>query len=540
MSERLDERFADWVDGRLSPAERAALEAEMARDPALRQAAEEYRQGVQLVRAALAPEDMGESLAAGVLARIRQDARPPRARRPLLASLVAAAALVTVFVVLRAIPPAVGPSRQDVATGRGADADLPRLQEPGVAAGEAADGPKIDDLRDVLRFEQDAAPGEPRGAPGAEVELQAARRTAPGDPERARLQGGADARSGFKLGAPGAGEASQDDLAKSKVAGAGRGKDASSTPVPEERRAAQREGAAGYAKAVDEGEKAGQVSPPAEEKAASKERHLDALPTGVNKDQGEAAGAAGADVLVVEVSPSVAPRVWEEIDRRTAGPDASVAELLALLAPPLEGFAREPTPDFREMPLRRLASTELSAAAAGERDLRPLGEAVAAREDEAERKKASEAGPDSFRLVPTDRVFRVAGSPRQVEALAGALRARVLGRAYGARLEPEPARPGAGGGAGTGAVAPAGSEPQQRDTVAVRQQPSAAAPPRGRAGGDRGATGPPVPSAPASTPRVPPVQPPTDKARDPNEGRGGGDTKVEVLLVLRSATTPGK
>ncbi len=116
---RLDERFADWVDGRLKPSERAALEGEMARDPELQRSADAYRRSVQLVRSALAPGDMGGSLAEAVIAQLKPKAsRPPRAWRPYLASAVAAAALVLVFVVVRTIPPAE-PARSDVARAPG-------------------------------------------------------------------------------------------------------------------------------------------------------------------------------------------------------------------------------------------------------------------------------------------------------------------------------------------------------------------------------------------------------------------------------------
>ena len=104
----LDERFADWVDGRLKPAERALLEAEMVRDPALAQAAEDYRRTVQMLRGALAPPVLEGSIADRVLADIEPaaPARPRLTIRPVFASVIAAAALVLAFVIVRAIPPA--------------------------------------------------------------------------------------------------------------------------------------------------------------------------------------------------------------------------------------------------------------------------------------------------------------------------------------------------------------------------------------------------------------------------------------------------
>ncbi|MBK9129724.1 MAG: hypothetical protein IPM13_18360, partial [Phycisphaerales bacterium] len=103
----LDERFADWVDGRLKPAERALLEAEMVRDPALAQAAEDYRRTVQMLRGALAPPVLEGSIADRVLAHLEPaaPARPRLTIRPVFASVIAAAALVLAFVIVRAIPP---------------------------------------------------------------------------------------------------------------------------------------------------------------------------------------------------------------------------------------------------------------------------------------------------------------------------------------------------------------------------------------------------------------------------------------------------
>src|SRR5690606_19909409 len=139
----LDERFADWVDGRLRPAERAALEAEMARDPELQRAAEEYRRSVQLLRSALAPGEYGPSIADAVLARVGPaPAAPPRAWRPYLASAMAAAALVLVFIVIRSIPPAPEASVESIAQSpsgvipSGDLAGVRTVQEEAAATGE--------------------------------------------------------------------------------------------------------------------------------------------------------------------------------------------------------------------------------------------------------------------------------------------------------------------------------------------------------------------------------------------------------------------
>ena len=65
----LDERFADWVDGRLSAADRDRLATELTADPVLQSAAEDYRATVELLRRSLAgdesaPEDLVDTIVA--------------------------------------------------------------------------------------------------------------------------------------------------------------------------------------------------------------------------------------------------------------------------------------------------------------------------------------------------------------------------------------------------------------------------------------------------------------------------------------------
>jgi len=102
----LDDRFADWVDGRLDEQARRELEAELSRDPELHRQAEEYRATVQMVREHLtaykathqAHEEPPADLVTGVLQRVRRERSPLFRLVPLVASLSAAAALVlTVF-----------------------------------------------------------------------------------------------------------------------------------------------------------------------------------------------------------------------------------------------------------------------------------------------------------------------------------------------------------------------------------------------------------------------------------------------------------
>ena len=79
----LDERFADWVDGRLDPAELAQLEDELHRDEDLRAAADQYRAMVGLLRNELPshPElEPPADLVPRVLDRLATP--PPRTSRP--------------------------------------------------------------------------------------------------------------------------------------------------------------------------------------------------------------------------------------------------------------------------------------------------------------------------------------------------------------------------------------------------------------------------------------------------------------------------
>lgn len=100
----LDERFADWVDGRLTPRQQAELEAELLADDELRRRAESYRDSVAWTRSALLDDSVHVdvpplNLVASVMAEL--DA-PRSARRwlPLLLSSAAAAALLLTYVVI--------------------------------------------------------------------------------------------------------------------------------------------------------------------------------------------------------------------------------------------------------------------------------------------------------------------------------------------------------------------------------------------------------------------------------------------------------
>lgn len=405
MTRRLDERFADWVDGRLGAAERAALEAEMARDPELRRAADEYRQGVQLVRSALAPEDMAESIADAVMARVQdRTPRPPRAWRPYLASLVAAAALVLVFVVLRSIPPAGEPARTDLSAGarsagedRGAIEELEgvglarRAAPKAAASRESASGQKSsvrEDLEDVR---------QPAASPSA-------------DNDAAARKGGE--RNFFHLGA-----APQDQP---------RAKDGDG-------------GEPGSTGGAD---------------GSMREQVQDSLTQGPRLQPDKEADARGrvgmlafdesrlGDLaLVVDVASPADSRVWQELDARA---DTTVAEILALLAPPLDSPAAVPLAiDYRRVAAARMTLTA-----------EPKADGEAPRQDEKdaaagahlETKQTARLRSDfgaatapggqlaALALTGSDRVFRVAGTRADLSALVVTLQARVRGQLRFARL----------------------------------------------------------------------------------------------------------
>ena len=96
----LDERFADWVDGRLDEQALRELEAELARDPGLRRRAEDYCATVKALREQLVVDEPPRDLVAGVMHQVRRQASPFRRLWPVLASVAAAAALVITMVLL--------------------------------------------------------------------------------------------------------------------------------------------------------------------------------------------------------------------------------------------------------------------------------------------------------------------------------------------------------------------------------------------------------------------------------------------------------
>ena len=150
----LDERFADWVDGRLSPEAREQLEAELAADPELRAAAESYRDTVSILQQEL-PSDVDLEppldLSSDVMDRIAGD-RPRNWWMPLLGSAAAAAAMIAIFVFLTDVTSGPGFTRDSgVAQGESRDilptedgVPLDRIQEMQAGKSGAANDPSRD------------------------------------------------------------------------------------------------------------------------------------------------------------------------------------------------------------------------------------------------------------------------------------------------------------------------------------------------------------------------------------------------------------
>jgi anti-sigma factor RsiW len=98
----LDERFADWVDGRLSPEDLAQLEDELSSDDDLRAAADEYRKLVGVLQSEL-PAHAELDPPDDLVAQVMQEISPPAPRRswiPILGSTMAAAAMLTLVLSL--------------------------------------------------------------------------------------------------------------------------------------------------------------------------------------------------------------------------------------------------------------------------------------------------------------------------------------------------------------------------------------------------------------------------------------------------------
>lgn len=77
----VDDRLADWVDGRLSDRERERFVAEMRVNPQLRQDLEDYERTVGVVRAALRAPTSPSSMADRILAAVAEQRAAPAVRR---------------------------------------------------------------------------------------------------------------------------------------------------------------------------------------------------------------------------------------------------------------------------------------------------------------------------------------------------------------------------------------------------------------------------------------------------------------------------
>lgn len=119
-----DERFADWVDGRLDDVQRDRFEAELRVNSELRTAAEAYRRTVFAVRASLRDGDgMGPAFADQLMARLAAESRARRFRLvPLLGSAAAAVLLAGLWFVVREFDGST-PESSEVAALRESDRD---------------------------------------------------------------------------------------------------------------------------------------------------------------------------------------------------------------------------------------------------------------------------------------------------------------------------------------------------------------------------------------------------------------------------------
>lgn len=155
----VDDRLADWVDGRMAPRERERFVAELRVNPQLRQDLEDYERTVAAIRDALQAPIVRTSVADRVLAAIASgQAAAPGARpmplrwRSLSWSLAAAAALLAVAVWLNSWGTAAP------ATGSGADVAEALRANAGEAPAGAVPAPE--------------APAAPRAAAPAKQDIK--------------------------------------------------------------------------------------------------------------------------------------------------------------------------------------------------------------------------------------------------------------------------------------------------------------------------------------------------------------------------------
>lgn len=385
----LDERFADWVDGRLRPAEREALEAELARDPELQRRADEYRRTVQLLRSALAPPEMGRSVADAVMAELGADRAPTprlvRNWRPFYASLAVAAALLLVSALVWLIPPASPPVHNE---------PMAALDEPLISRHVAPPGEEP-----LEREEPDAAMPPSAPATKAKVaETDERKRLAPGE---------------VKLG-----EAAERPAADSDVFFLGGARRESlSTGQPGERKVpptdpvTERERVPGQTEAGIR-----PVEGPGAKPDAKPEAVAGAAAGGLSPGTAGGGGAAaepealrlddiGELVAVVELAAPVRARLGAELSKRATA--LSAAELLAVLAPKPAGVDSGSV----AVDLRSIAVVDVDWA----------GLAAVRNKDAA----GGGGGGRLEQLQPGDRVLRLTGTGAQVREFTAQLQTRL-------------------------------------------------------------------------------------------------------------------
>lgn len=184
----VDDRLADWVDGRLSERDRERFVAELRVNPQLRQDLEDYERTVASVRAALGAPTVSVPMADRVLAAIAKGGQAgPGAhragRRTLFWSLVSAAALLGLAVLVNSWKPAAE-DRLTVAQGA---APPPLEQQAKLRDGEAnysapaTPAPKPEEARDRDLYSLEAQPGREAAPPTSTPQRPGAKPLPEGD-----------------------------------------------------------------------------------------------------------------------------------------------------------------------------------------------------------------------------------------------------------------------------------------------------------------------------------------------------------------------
>ncbi|MBL8752417.1 MAG: hypothetical protein JNK15_03870 [Planctomycetes bacterium] len=209
----VDERLADWVDGRMGSRERERFEAELRVNPQLRRDLDDYERTVGVLRAALRAPSPGSPrapIADRVLAEVQKQATSPavRAATPfrlqrLWWTIASAAALLVVAVYVNGL--GVGPARTDVAVvepaavepGTGfdgtykptqANAEMPEEERRGGGAGAATPAVDPKAILEDLAKKSGAAEGEAKKLLAEDLKADAGTAPAPVPEVGARLE----------------------------------------------------------------------------------------------------------------------------------------------------------------------------------------------------------------------------------------------------------------------------------------------------------------------------------------------------------------